>query len=156
MQGTIIYNKIFLNTFSETLRKYPPVGIIGRECTKDYKVPNTDAIIEEGTRIFISVLGLHRDEEYYPDSNKFDPERFTEENKAKRHPYTYLPFGEGPRICIGLRFGVMQAKTGLALILSKFKVLPVEGESYDMEYDPKTFVLAKKGSVLLNALKLDS
>lgn len=46
-------------------------------------------------------MGLHHDPEYYPNPEKFDPERFSEENKSKRPAYTYLPFGDGPRICIG-------------------------------------------------------
>jgi cytochrome P450 family 6 len=49
----------------------------------------------------IPVLGLHHDEKYYPDPDRFDPERFNEEEKVKRPPYVYLPFGDGPRICIG-------------------------------------------------------
>jgi cytochrome P450 len=87
--------------FPETLRKYPPLPVLNRECTKTYKIPDTDIVLEKGTLTAIPVLALHHDPKYYPDPQKFDPERFSEEEKAKRHHYVYLPFGEGPRICIG-------------------------------------------------------
>lgn len=83
------------------MRKHPSVPTLPRVCTEDYKVPDGENYIERGTHVFIPVYSLHRDPEYFPDPEKFDPDRFTEENKAKRHPYTYLPFGEGPRICLG-------------------------------------------------------
>jgi cytochrome P450 family 6 len=88
--------------FSETLRKYPPVPILNRECTKAYKIPDTDIVLEKGMLSVIPVLALHHDPKYYPEPERFDPERFSEEEKAKRHHYVYLPFGEGPRICIGM------------------------------------------------------
>lgn len=99
----ISFRSKYLNLllFSETLRKYPIVPVLSRECVKDFKIPDSDVIIDKGTAISISALGLQRDPEYYPDPMKFDPERFNEENKATRHPYTYIPFGEGPRNCIG-------------------------------------------------------
>ena len=86
---------------NETLRKYPPVSHITRRCVKDYKTPDKDVVIEKGTMVFIPILAIHHDEEYYPEPEKFEPERFTEENRSKRHPYAHIPFGEGPRICIG-------------------------------------------------------
>jgi len=55
-------------------------------------------------RVIIPIYGFHHDPNYYPDPMKFNPERFTEENKRTRHSYTYLPFGEGPRNCIGIVF----------------------------------------------------
>lgn len=86
---------------SETLRKYPTVPFIARECTKNCYLPEINAAVEKGTRVFLPVLGLHHDPELYPDPEKFDPERFSPENKKNRHPMSYLPFGDGPRICIG-------------------------------------------------------
>ncbi|RZC40466.1 p450 domain containing protein, partial [Asbolus verrucosus] len=77
------------------MRKYPPVALLTRKCVKDYKVPDADVVIENGTSVIIPVLGIHYDEEYYPDPEKFDPDRFSEENKRLRHNYAYLPFGEG-------------------------------------------------------------
>lgn len=87
--------------FLETLRKYPPVPILNRMCTKEYNVPGTNTVIEKGIRLMIPVIGIHRDPEYYPDPDKFNPDRFSEENKQKLKPYTFLPFGDGPRVCIG-------------------------------------------------------
>ncbi|KAK9745082.1 Cytochrome P450 [Popillia japonica] len=138
----------------ETLRKYPPVPILNRVCSSDYTIPNTDIILPKGTKVFISALGIHRDEEYYPDPIKFDPERFNDENKATRPNYTFLPFGEGPRICIGLRFGLMQAKTGLAMLLNNYKVLPTRNEQYNLYLDPGTFILSKKGALMLSMEKI--
>lgn len=74
---------------------------MNRICVADYNIPDTDILIEKGTMLVIPVLGLHRDEEYFPDPERFDPERFSKENKRKIPQFSYLPFGEGPRICIG-------------------------------------------------------
>jgi cytochrome P450 family 6 len=87
--------------FSETLRKYPAVPVLSRECTKDYKIPGTNVVLEKGMTTIIPVFALHHDPKYYPDPERFDPERFNENEKSKRHHFVYLPFGEGPRICIG-------------------------------------------------------
>lgn len=85
----------------ETLRKYPPLPILHRKCTADYKIENSELLIEKGQQFVIPVLGLHYDPEYYPDPHEFNPERFNEANRVKIDPHTYLPFGEGPRTCIG-------------------------------------------------------
>lgn len=85
------------------MRKYPPVPILSRVCTKDYKVPGTDIILKVDEEVNISVWGIHYDPAYYPDPQKFDPTRFNDENKNGRHQFAFLPFGEGPRICIGMQ-----------------------------------------------------
>jgi len=67
----------------------------------DYKVPGTDLVIPKGVLVSMPTYSIQRDEEYYPDPEKFDPERFSAEEKSKRHPMTFQPFGHGPRNCIG-------------------------------------------------------
>lgn len=97
----VINYVIKIMNFLETFRKYATLPGLSRCCTKDYHVPDSNIILKKGTNIFIPVDGIHYDPEYYPDPEKFDPTRFSEENKNKRHQFTFLPFGEGPRICIG-------------------------------------------------------
>ena len=91
--------------FTETLRMYPINSILERKCCSDYEMPAYNGIgtitLPAGTGFYIPVLGLHFDAAYFPEPQKFDPDRFTEENKSSRPKYTYIPFGEGPRMCIG-------------------------------------------------------
>lgn len=65
-------------------------------------VPGTNVKIEKSVRVFIPIRGIHYDQDYYENPEVFDPERFTDENKQNRNSYAFIPFGEGPRICIGL------------------------------------------------------
>ena len=91
--------------FTETLRKYPIIPFLERKCCIDYELPaptGTGTVkLPGGTGVYIPVLALHHDPTYFPEPEKFDPDRFTEENKHSRPNYTYMPFGEGPRMCIG-------------------------------------------------------
>lgn len=80
---------------------YPPGTTLGRICTRNYRIPGAEIIIQKGTQVLIPVLGLHKDPEYYPNPEVFDPDRFTKENKTSRPSIAYLPFGDGPRNCIG-------------------------------------------------------
>ncbi|EFA04605.1 cytochrome P450 6a2 [Tribolium castaneum] len=123
----------------ETLRKYPPVAMLNRICVKPYKIPDTETVVEVNTPVIVSVLGLHRDPEYFPEPLEFDPERFSNSNKIA--PFTYLPFGDGPRNCIGLRFGLMQTKLGLATLLNDFKFYPSPKSPRHLAVDPSTTTL---------------
>ena len=87
---------------TEILRKYPPIPRTERLCTKDYKVPDTKFEIKKGTPVVIPIWSIHHDPELYPDPDKFIPERFTADEKNRRHPFAYQPFGLGPRNCIGM------------------------------------------------------
>lgn len=104
MKNILIHFFVKHTLFLETLRLHPPGAMTNRQCIKDYKIPDQDVIIEKGTSVTIPILGIHHDPEYYPNPEKFDPDRFTEENKNSRHNFTFLPFGEGPRNCIGKGF----------------------------------------------------
>jgi cytochrome P450 len=106
---------------SETLRLYPPVIRLERSATEDYKLGDTGLVIKKGNLIEIPVYGIHHSEEYYPNPELFDPERFMPENRDKIIPYTYLPFGAGPRLCLGMRFALMEAKQCLAHIIKNYR-----------------------------------
>lgn len=152
--GGITYESILSMAYlhkavSETLRKYPPVPMLNRVCTKDIDLPTTNLHMSKGVDVVIPVLGIHRDPEIYPDPDKFDPGRFTEENIASRHPYTYLPFGEGPRVCIGMRFAYAQTKVGLISTLSKYRVRLGPNTPVPLEFDPGLPVLTAKGGIEL-------
>lgn len=88
-------------TFDETLRKYPVAGLVFRQSITDYEIPELNLSLKKGMRFLIPVFAIQRDSNYYPDPEKFDPERFTLQNKQTIQGCTYLPFGEGPRNCIG-------------------------------------------------------
>lgn len=99
------------NLFLETLRKHSAAGAVPRVCNKEYRIPGTEIVLEAGTRITIPIHGIHRDPEYYPEPEKFDPERFSEECKSQRPSFSFLAFGEGPRICIGeKKFDLIEAQ----------------------------------------------
>lgn len=83
--------------FNETLRKYPIVDIHNRKATKDFKIPNTNFVIPEGMPIMIPTYSIHNDERFFPNPDKFDPERFNDENINNIKPFTFMPFSEGPR-----------------------------------------------------------
>ena len=83
------------------MRLYPALPYLPRAVTKSCKLPTTDVFLEKHTTIWVPLLALHLDEEHFPNPLVFDPDRFTEENKARIPPYSYMPFGDGPRHCIG-------------------------------------------------------
>ncbi|XP_063696944.1 probable cytochrome P450 6d4 [Culicoides brevitarsis] len=87
----------------ETLRKYPGLPHLNRECSKDYKLPNTEFTIKNGTPVVISVMGLHYNPKNFEDPERFDPERFRK-GKETYNKDAYIPFGDGPRQCLGKLF----------------------------------------------------
>nr|CAD7200883.1 unnamed protein product [Timema douglasi] len=115
---------------SETLRLYPPAAFVDRSCVKPYVIPasgdNPEVHLKKGDRLWVSVPGLHYDPDYFPEPDKFDPERFNEDNKDNITPFTFVPFGVGPRTCLGKRFAQMQMRMCLCGLLSRY-TLQLEG-----------------------------
>lgn len=85
---------------SEALRKYPPGATLQRISAAPYTFEGTKVTVPRGTRVFVPVWALHRDADYFPDPDKFIPERFL--NPEVEKSITFLPFGNGPHNCIGL------------------------------------------------------
>lgn len=139
----------------ETLRKYPVVPALPRVCTKTYTIPNSDVILEPGTSVQIPIRGIQMDAEYFPDPEKFDPERFNKEAIAKRPEFAHFPFGEGPRICIGARFAMMQVKTGLVALLSRAHYSPTFDTLEKLTFKPSMILLHSSSDINLKIQKLN-
>jgi len=146
---------------SETLRKYPPVIFIDRLCVKKYELPPSqpgckNVIVEPDNVLMIPVYALHRDPKYFPNPDKFDPERFNEKNKDNILPYIYLPFGHGPRKCIGNRFVLMETKILLAHLLQKFTLKTVEKTVEPVIYTKREFTLLPVGGFWIGLEKRET
>jgi len=109
---------------NEVLRKFPAMGRLERKCVKDYHDPAEKLTIPKGAFVGVPVLSIHNDKEHYERPEEFYPEHFSAENKAKRNPYAYLPFGTGPRNCIGMRFALVESKAAIAHLIHSFRVEP--------------------------------
>ncbi|KAL0895292.1 hypothetical protein ABMA27_011437 [Loxostege sticticalis] len=121
---------------NEAMRKYPPIGSLQRECTRDIVLPVGNVKVKKGNIVVVPVYGIHRDEQLYPNPDKFDPERFAPSNIANLPKFGYLPFGEGKRICLGSRYARIQVKAGLAYLLRSFTLKP---QNYQPERFEKSF-----------------
>jgi cytochrome P450 len=100
----------YLNcVIEETLRLYPPSWTTARiaKAIDTYK----DIKIDKGTRVIIFIYGLHHNASFWPNSDVFQPMRFEPETKKKQHPYAYMPFGSGPRMCIGRNFALLMLQS---------------------------------------------
>ncbi|KAF5298399.1 hypothetical protein FQR65_LT01177 [Abscondita terminalis] len=139
---------------TETLRKYPPVPVLDRVCTKRYRIPGTELDIEKGIAVHIPLLGIQRDPDLYPNPLKFDPERFSTENKAQHNQFAWLPFGEGPRMCIGMRFGLMQTKVALSVLIKNYNFTLNNKTIVPLALNSKTFLLSVKDGVWLTVEKI--
>nr|AOT80781.1 cytochrome P450 [Aedes aegypti] len=111
---------------SETLRIWPLAPATDRLCTKDYTIDDGQGLkftIDKGTCVWFPAAGLHHNPQYFPNPERFDPERFNDENKRNINVGAYLPFGIGPRNCIGSRFALMEVKAVMYYTLLKFTIV---------------------------------
>ncbi|CAH2233755.1 jg3617 [Pararge aegeria aegeria] len=134
----------------ETMRKHPPVPYLDRLCQKEYKLDD-HVTIEKGLPVFINVLALHYNDEYFPDPEEWRPQRFNSCSEGDNLNYNFLPFGEGPRFCIGKRYGMMQMRAALAQVILNYKVEPAV--PYAVRSDPYAVILAPKNKLSVKFIK---
>jgi cytochrome P450 len=106
----------------EAMRLYPPVGFLARNVLRPDRLYDRDILPNE--TVFPNIYGLHRNRMLWENPDAFDPGRFAPERRAARDRYQYIPFGAGPRICVGANFAMMQAQIILATLLARFRFEP--------------------------------
>uniref|UniRef100_A0A8C2IT02 Thromboxane-A synthase n=1 Tax=Cyprinus carpio TaxID=7962 RepID=A0A8C2IT02_CYPCA len=122
----------------ESLRLYPPAFRVARDVDQDTVV--NGQLLPKGSSLEISAGYLHYDPEHWTEPEKFIPERFTPEAKASRHPFVYLPFGAGPRSCVGMRLAQLEIKMSIFSIY--VTQVPLELKSHTT-LGPKNGILVK-------------
>ncbi|XP_045446275.1 cytochrome P450 6B6-like [Melitaea cinxia] len=127
--------------FKESLRILPPLGVLNRVCAAKYTIPQLGISLDPGVKIIIPIQAIQNDERYFENPQVFNPERFANEKIDEVHKYIFLPFGEGPRACIGARLGQMQSIAGLAAVLHKFTVEPSEKSTRTIKMNPRLNVV---------------
>ncbi|XP_020282381.1 cytochrome P450 9e2-like [Pseudomyrmex gracilis] len=133
--------------FNETLRLYPLAAFLDRICVKEYELPpaTPDAKpikVKPGQSIWFPSYALHRDSTYYPNPDKFDPDRFL---NGEVDNSVYIPFGIGPRICIGNRFAIMEAKIMMFYLLWHCELEPDVKTVIPMVLNKRTFIMMAEG-----------
>ncbi|XP_014216832.1 cytochrome P450 4C1-like [Copidosoma floridanum] len=108
----------------ESLRLYPSVPSISREMTEDLQLKH--CLVPKGSNVVLSIVDVHRDPNFWPEPNKFDPDRFLPDKTIIRHPFSYIPFSAGFRNCIGQKFAMIELKILMALILYNFHLEPID------------------------------
>ena len=114
----------------ESMRLYPPVWMIGRRTINEDQIGQYH--IPKGVDVAISPYVLHHHSEYWDQPEVFDPDRFSSENIKKQIPYSYIPFGGGPRLCIGENFAMMEMILIVAKVAQKYKLLLPKGTKVEI------------------------
>ncbi len=131
---------------------HPPFGVLTRQCTKNYKISNSEAIIEKGTMIMLSVAGLQSDPKYYENPEQFWPDRFSSTSLTDKNflNMPFLTFGEGPRVCLGAQLGKLKVKLAIVHLLQKYEFeLGDTHINNELKFHPKSLVKFVVGGINL-------
>ncbi|KAL3273886.1 hypothetical protein HHI36_015311 [Cryptolaemus montrouzieri] len=142
----------------EAQRKWPIAVVADRVVTKPYTIepelPGEKPVhLEVGENIWIPIYAIHHDPNFYENPDKFDPERFSPENKKNIDPYSYIPFGVGPRNCIGNRFALLEIKAVFFHLLSHFEIVPVEETNIPLRISKSAINLTSENNFPLGLKK---
>jgi len=105
-----------------------------RMCTKDWPLPDTDVVIPKGMRVVIPIIGLHFDERFWSNPTEFDPDRWSAERRGELVSAAYMPFGYGPRQCLGMKMARMEMKVLVFQLLRHFRLERCEKTVYPMKF----------------------
>ncbi|KAK9507501.1 hypothetical protein O3M35_007343 [Rhynocoris fuscipes] len=143
------------SVMSETLRLYPPAAFLIRVCSKNYKLEDGNQIEKDST-LLIPIYSIHRDSRYFTTPNEFHPERFDDGGQLsiRQGHGVYLPFGDGPRVCIARRFALLEAKIALAKIVENFQIHESLKNIEPLKRDPKSFIFEPIGGLWLKMKKI--
>ncbi len=138
----------------EGMRRYPPAWALGREALQDTEILGEK--VPRKSIVFINIYALHHHPDYWEEPERFDPERFAPERVKDRSRWQYLPFGAGPRMCIGNHFAMMEMQLLLALLVRRFDFTLTDGQQVEMQplitLKPKEgiWMTVKKRSFVVN------
>ncbi|XP_033222658.1 probable cytochrome P450 6a13 [Belonocnema kinseyi] len=160
--GVVCYEALQEMTYmeqvlNESMRLYPAAGSLMKICTEEFQLTGSDGIscnVEPGTILVIPTEAYHVDPLYWPNPDKFDPDRFSEEQKRNRNKFSFLPFGEGPRICVGMRLAVMQVKAAMVTILEKYSLEVSSKTQLPLKRDSKTLMSIAEGGLWIYVKRL--
>jgi cytochrome P450 len=114
----------------EAMRLYPAAWVIGRQALEDVEIQGE--VIPKGAILNIYTYFIQRNEKYWDNPTRFDPERFSPENEGRINKWAYIPFSTGPRVCVGNSFAMMEAQLLLATIASRFQLSLPTGHSVEL------------------------
>ncbi|XP_020280583.1 cytochrome P450 9e2-like [Pseudomyrmex gracilis] len=146
--GTVTYEALngmqYLDAvLNETLRLWPVAVFLDRTCTQEFELPPAfpgakPFVMKKGKSIWFSTYGLHRDPQYWEEPDNFNPDRFFD--KKNINSIAYIPFGLGPRVCIGNRFALLETKVMLFHLLARCELKPCKKTCHPLKLD-KTFTM---------------
>ncbi|PNJ12159.1 cytochrome P450 3A43 isoform X2 [Pongo abelii] len=131
---------------NETLRLFPVVSRVTTVCKKDIEI--NGVLIPKGLAVMVPIYALHHDPKYWTEPEKFCPERFSKKNKDSIDPYRYIPFGAGPRNCIGMRFALTNIKLAVIRALQNFSFKPCKETQIPLKLDNLPILQPEKPIVL--------
>jgi cytochrome P450 len=137
--GALSYTRRMLD---ESLRLYPPAWILGRRALGEDRLG--DVTVPAGSVLALSPYVTHRNPRYWPDPERFDPDRMVEWRAARRAPFAYFPFGGGPRLCIGHNMAMLEAQLIIGTVAQRFDLRLVEGHTVVPQ---RLFVLRPRGGL---------
>lgn len=152
----VIKDMVYMDAFlDETMRMYPIPTFLDRVCVKEFELPPAKpgakpVQVKPGDVLWFMPAGMHYDPKYYPDHDVFRPERFL---NGEVLPHTNIPFGLGPRVCIGQRFAMMETKVLFYYLLQRCVLEPCEKTTVPLKFSPKSIMFVPPTGYWLNIMK---